>query len=273
MTGKLGILAGGGSLPSLIVEACRQSDRDLFVIAFEGQAEPDLVADVPHAWVRLGAAGKTLMLLKDAGVEDLVLAGPIERPTMAALRPDAKALEILARLGIKSLGDDGLLRALIDILEAEGYAVTSPVDILDDLQAADGVLGAVAPDADANSDIARGIEILQALSPVDVGQAVVMQEGLVLGVEAVEGTDALIDRCKLLKRDGPGPILVKTSKQGQDIRVDLPTIGAATIQKAADAGFRGVAVEANATLILEREQVIDTGNQANLFILAVTVET
>ena len=273
MSGKLGILAGGGSLPGLLVEACREDDREVFVIAFENQADPEVGAEVPHAWVRLGAAGKTLELLKDAAVEELVLAGRISRPSMASLRPDAKALEFFARLGTKALGDDGLLRALVATLEAEGYRVASPTDILDGLQVAEGVLGVVEPDDSARSDVSRGIEILRALSPVDVGQAVVVQDGLVLGVEAVEGTDALIERCGLLQREGPGPVLVKTRKQGQDTRVDLPTIGAATILKAADAGFRGVAIEANATLVLERQRVIDAGDKANLFILAVTVET
>ncbi len=273
MTSKLGILAGGGNLPNLIVEACRQINRDVFVIAFEGQAGADAVANVPHAWVRLGAAGKALELLRGVSVDELVLAGPISRPTMASLRPDAKALEFFAKLGTKAIGDDGLLRAVIATLEAEGFKVASPVDILDDLQVAEGVLGAVDPDDDAMSDVSRGIEILRALSPVDIGQAVVVQESLVLGVEAVEGTDALIERCGLLKREGPGPVLVKTRKQGQDTRVDLPTIGAATMKKAAVAGFRGVAIEAEATLVLERERVIDAGDEAKMFILAVTVET
>ena len=272
MTGKLGILAGGGSLPSLIIEACRQSGRDMFVVAFEDQADADLVVEVPHAWVRLGAAGKTLKLLKDASVEELIFAGRIARPTMAALRPDAKALEFFARMGAKVFGDDGLLRALAETLEAEGFVVTSPTAILGDLQVAEGTLGDVGPDASASVDISRGIDVLNALSPVDVGQATVVQEGLVLGVEAVEGTDALIERCGLLKRDGPGPVLVKIRKLGQDTRIDLPTIGHATVKRARDAGFRGIAIEANAALVLEREHVIATANEAGLFVIAVTVE-
>lgn len=272
MTGKLGILAGGGSLPNLIIEACRQSGRELFVVAFEDQADADLVSDVPHAWVRLGAAGKTLKLLKDASVEELILAGRITRPTMAALRPDAKAVEFFAKMGTKVFGDDGLLRALAATLEAEGFMVTSPTAILGDLQVEEGVLGAIGPDESARLDISRGIDVLNALSPVDVGQAVAVQEGLVLGVEAVEGTDALIERCAPLKRDGPGPILVKIRKLGQDTRVDLPTIGHATVKQARDAGFRGIAVEANAALVLEREQVIATANEAGLFVIAVAVE-
>jgi DUF1009 family protein len=272
MTGKLGILAGGGSLPSLIIEACRQSGRDLFVVAFENQADVDLVADVPHAWVRLGAAGKTLKLLKDASVKELIFAGRIARPTMAALRPDAKALEFFAKMGTKVFGDDGLLRALAETLEAEGFVVTSPTAILGDLQVAKGTLGDVGPDNSARVDISRGIDVLNALSPVDVGQATAVQEGLVLGIEAVEGTDALIERCALLKRDGPGPVLVKIRKLGQDSRIDLPTIGHATIRRVRDAGFRGIAIEANAALVLEREHVIATANEAGLFVIAVTVE-
>jgi DUF1009 family protein len=271
MTGKLGILAGGGSLPNLIIKACRQSGRELFVVAFEGQADADLVAGVPHAWVRLGDAGKTLKLLKCASVEELILVGRIARPTMAALRPDAKALEFFAKMGTKVFGDDALLRALAATLEAEGFAVTSPTAILSDLHVEEGVLGTVGPDESAELDVSRGIEVLSALSPVDVGQAAAVQEGLVLGVEAVEGTDALIERCGLLKREGPGPVLVKIRKLGQDTRVDLPTVGLATVKLARDAGFRGIAIEARATLVLEQEHAIAAANKAGMFVIAVTV--
>lgn len=273
MKNKLGILAGGGSLPRLIIEACRQKHREVFVIAFENQADADVGDGVPHAWVNLGAAGRSLKLLEEASVDELVLAGYIARPTMATLRPDAKALKFFMKLGTKALGDDGLLRALIATLEAEGFKVTSPTEILGGLQVKEGILGAIHPDKSARLDITRGIKILQALSPVDVGQAAIVQEGLVLGIEAVEGTDSLIQRCGLLKREGPGPILVKIRKQGQDTRVDLPTIGRATVEKAVDVGLRGLAIEADATLVLERESLIKLANEAGLFVMAVTVET
>ena len=272
MTGKLGVLAGGGSLPRLIIEACKQSGRDLFVVAFKDQADINFGADVPHAWVRLGAAAQTLKLLKDASVEELIFAGRIVRPTITALRPDARALEFFTKMGPKVFGDDGLLRALAATLEAEGFMVSSPTAILLDLQVGVGSLGFVYPNKITKLDITRGIDVLNALSPVDVGQAVVVQEGLVLGVEAVEGTDALIKRSDLLKRDGPGPVLVKIQKQGQDTRIDLPTIGLTTVKLARDAGFCGIAIEANATLVLEREQLITTANEAGLFVIAVTVK-
>ena len=199
------------------------------------------------------------------------MVGRIARPTMAALRPDAKALEFFAKMGTKVFGDDALLRALAATLEAEGFAVTSPTAILGDLQVEEGVLGTVGPDESAELDVSRGIEVLSALSPVDVGQAAAVQEGLVLGVEAVEGTDALIERCGLLKREGPGPVLVKIRKLGQDTRVDLPTVGLATVKRALDAGFRGIAIEARATLVLEQEHAIAAANKAGMFVIAVTV--
>ena len=273
MSNKLGILAGGGSLPRLIIDACQYEQRDVFVLAFRGQADSNVTDGVPHSWVNLGAAGKSLRLLKEASVSELVLAGNIVRPTMASLKPDAKALKFFMKLGRKSLGDDGILRALIKTLESEGFKVTSPTAVLRGLQVTDGVLGAIVPDEDARSDIARGIEVLRALSPVDVGQAIIVQEGLVLGIEAAEGTDSLIERCGFLKREGPGPILIKLRKMGQETRVDLPTIGPDTVKNAIDFGLRGLAIEANATLIIERAKVIKIANEEGLFVIAITVKS
>ena len=128
------------------------------------------------------------------------------------------------------------------------------------------MLGATSPDAVASRDIARGIEVLDAVSAADVGQAVVVQDGIVLGVEAAEGTDALLSRCGRLKREGPGGVLVKKRKTGQETRVDLPTIGPETIRGAAAAGLRGVAIEADGVLILDRDETVRLAEEAGLFV-------
>lgn len=266
---KLGIIAGGGNLPRQLVEACEAAGRDVFVIALKGHTETDTVAGVDHEWVRLGAVGKTLNVLRAAGVRDLVLAGPVRRPSIAALRPDAAALKILAKIGAQGLGDDGLLRGVLSALEDEGFRIVAANDLLEQVFAAAGTLGRFSPDALAQSDIERGVDVLSALSAADVGQAVVVQEGLVLGVEAIEGTDQLLQRCAGLRREGPGGVLVKLRKQGQDNRVDLPTIGVETVTSAAAAGLRGIAIEANGTMILDRDAAIRMADENGLFIVAI----
>ena len=271
MARKLGILAGGGTLPQRLVDACRSSGRPVFVLAFEGQTAAQTTLGVEHAWVRLGAIGTALEILRGAAVDDLVLAGPMRRPSIAELRPDKLAMKILARTGMRALGDDGLMRVIMEALEAEGFHIVGVNDLIDDITVESGPLGKESPDDSARLDIARGVAVLQALGAVDVGQAVVVQEGIVLGIEAAEGTDGLLARCAALGREGPGGVLVKLRKPGQDNRADLPTIGPETIIGARDAGLRGVAIESGVTLVLSRMVAIQEADRSSLFLVAITV--
>jgi hypothetical protein len=271
MAARLGILAGAGELPLKLIEACRAASRPVFVLAFEGAADPATVADVPHAWVRLGAAGLGMRLLRENGVEELVLAGAVERPTIASLRPDWRAAKLFARIGLRALGDDGLLRAVIGELESEGFRVVSVDSILADALAPEGPLGALRPNEAAERDIAVGVKAALALGALDIGQAVVVQRGLVLGVEAIEGTDALIARCGALRREGGGGVLVKCAKPGQERRADLPTIGPHTVAAAAAAGLVGIAVSAGSTVLVDRAAIVASTDRAGLFVVGVPV--
>jgi DUF1009 family protein len=271
---KLGILAGGGVLPQLLVEACRTKERPVFVLAFKGHTNMDTTKGVDHAWVRLGAVGKALKCLRDAGAEDLVLAGPVRRPSLMDLRPDATALNYFAKAGGKAMGDDSLLRGVIQMLEeGEGFRVLGVEDVLGGITAPEGTLGAYTPDAAADRDIGRGVAVVRALGAADVGQAAIVQDGIVLGVEAVEGTDALLQRCSALRREGPGGVLVKLSKPGQEKRVDLPTIGTDTVALAKEVGLRGIAVEASHTLIIASDAVIEAADAAGLFVVGLSVSS
>jgi DUF1009 family protein len=255
-------------VPWRLIEACRAADREFFVLAIEGEADSAALQGAPHAWCRLGAGGAALDLLRQHRVGDLVLAGGIRRPSLAALRPDWRAAKFLARVGYRALGDDGLLSAIVKEIEGEGFRVVGAHELL----AADlpeGPLGTVVPDADAASDIAHGIHVARALGALDIGQAVVVQQGLVLGVEAIEGTDALLRRCAGLRRDGPGGVLVKLQKPNQERRVDRPTIGPDTIALASETGLRGIAAEAGATLLLDRDEVARAADRAGLFVVGV----
>jgi len=266
---KLGVIAGGGRLPALLVAAARGQGRDVFVLALEGQTDAATVEGVGHAWVRLGAVGKAIAALRDAEVRELVLAGRIERPSLFQLGFDAHGARWLAKVGRHALGDDSLLTAIIRELEAEGFAVISSQSILDGMTAPMGPIGGVRPDADAERDIRRGVAVARALGEADVGQSVVVQQGIVLGVEAVEGTDALIERCSGLRRAGRGGVIVKLVKPGQDRRADLPVIGVATVANAARAGLIGIAVEAGGALIIDGAAVARAADRAGLFVVGI----
>jgi UDP-2,3-diacylglucosamine hydrolase len=266
---KLGILAGAGELPARILEACRAANRPVFVLAFEGAADPAAIAGVPQAWVRLGAAADGLRLLRENGVKELVMAGGVERPSLLSLRPDWRTAKFFARVGYRALGDDGLLKAVTHELEEEGFRVVGADSLLPQALAPEGPLGRIVPDAQAEADIALGFRIARALGALDIGQAAVVQQGLVLGLEAIEGTDALIARAAGLKREGPGGVLVKAAKPGQERRADLPTIGLRTIANAAAAGLRGVAVEAGGSLIIDPKALAAAADRANLFVVGI----
>lgn len=266
---KLGIVAGGGTLPALLVNACRQSDRDYFLLAIEGFADPALMADNPHAWIRLGEAGKGMKLLREQGIADLVLAGGVRRPGLKELRPDMKTMAFFAKLGKAWIGDDSLLSAAVRALEEEGFRVVGPDSLLDGHLAVAGPYGEVSPDDDARADIDRGLAAVRQLGALDIGQAAIVQQGIVLGVEGAEGTDQLIRRCAALHRDGPGGVLVKARKPGQERRVDLPTIGGQTVGAAIDSRLRGIAFEAGGVFVFDRDEAVRLANQAGLFIFGV----
>ncbi len=270
MATKLGIIAGGGDLPVRICEACEKAGRPFFVVAIEHQADTGQLSRFPHAVLRLGAAGKALQTFKKEGVRDLVMAGKVSRPSLAQLRPDAEALKFFTTVGRGVGGDDDLLTRVANYFQDKhGFNVISVGDVLGRTGVDQGTMTKTEPDSGRQADIERGLFVLQAMGPADVGQAVVVQEGIVLGVEAIEGTDALIERCGALKRPGPGPVLIKIAKPGQDNRVDLPTIGEQTVDHAAAAGFSGIAIEADRTIIMDREATVAAADRAGIFLIAI----
>jgi len=266
--GCLGILAGGGPFPGRVAEAARAAGRDVFIIGFEDFAEPAVIGGFPHAYVRLGAAGRALQLLRAHGCKELVLVGPVRRPSLLDLRPDAEGARMMARIGRAAFsGDDGLLAAIVRVLGEEGFSILGAHEILTEALGPSGQLGSLVPDAQAQADIERGIAVVRALGAVDVGQGCVVQQGCVLAVEAIEGTDAMLSRAAGLRRPGLGGVLVKMVKPGQDRRADLPTIGPRTMIAAAAAGLRGVAFEAGGTLLTDRAACVREANAAGLFLV------
>jgi UDP-2,3-diacylglucosamine hydrolase len=269
MARKLGVLAGRGPLPAQVIAAARAGGAEVFVLAFEDQTDPELVLGLPHQWLPLGAVGRAIDALRAAQVEDVVLIGAMQRPALSSLGLDRRGMQLLARLGLRRRGDDQLLRLIVEELESEGFQVVGADTLIDDALVPEGPLTALAPDADALRDIALGVEVASRLGDLDIGQAAVVQQGLVLGVEAIEGTDRLLQRCAGLHRAGRGGILVKLKKPGQERRADLPTIGPDTIRLAAESGIAGIAVQAGHCLVIERQRMIAAADRAGLFVVGV----
>lgn len=268
---KLGIIAGGGTLPARLARACRANGRAYVVLAIEGHTESDWLAGEPHAWIRLGDAGRGIDYLRESQAEELVLAGPVRRPGLKELRPDSWGVRFLARVGREWVGDDSILSALVKALEAEGFRVVGPDTLLEECVARSGPYGRIAPDEAARQDIARGLEVVRAIGALDIGQAAIVQQGVVLGVEGAEGTDSLIRRCAALHRAGPGGVLVKARKPGQERRVDLPAVGSDTVRAAIENGLQGIAVEAGGALVFDREDVVRLADESGLFIIGIGV--
>ncbi len=264
----LGIIAGGGPLPGRVAAAARAAGRDVFILGLDGFADPAVLAPFPHLINRMGSVGRGLAALRAHGCQDVVMIGPVRRPSLLDLRPDTEGARMLARVGRAAFaGDDGLLAAVIRVLGEEGFRVIGAHEVLAEALAPAGLLTRTAPDAMAQADIDRGVAVLRLLGSADVGQACVVQQGLVLAVEAIEGTDAMLLRAGGLRRDGVGGVLVKLAKPGQERRADLPTIGPDTVHHAAAAGLRGLAFEAQATILAEREVCLAAADAAGLFML------
>lgn len=268
---KLGIVAGGGYLPRQLMDDCREKGRPFVVACIKDFAEPDIIGDTDALWFRLGEAGKVVNFFKKEKVEDMVMIGPVARPSLLQLRPDWWTAKFLAKIGFKAFGDDNLLSLVVKQAEAEGFKIRGIHEYLTDILASEGVFGKIKPDEEALSDIEYGVKIAKGLGELDIGQSVIIQQGIVLGVEAVEGTDALIKRCKDLHREGHGGIMVKIKKPNQEQRTDLPTIGVTTLINAAESGLRGIAVQAGKTLIVDRAAVIAKANELGLFVVGIKI--
>ena len=267
---KLGIVAGGGILPQILINHCLATKRDFYVLAVENNADKAIFTpDIPHSWIRIGQAGSGFKTFIEQKIGEVVLIGTIRRPSLSDLVPDLRTAAFFARIGLKSLGDDGILRALVKEIESENMRVVGIHEVLPQLLAKQGILTKHKPDKQALADIKRGIEVARELGRLDVGQSVIVQQGLVLGLEGIEGTDKLIERCGEYQRKGDGGILVKLRKPQQDMRIDLPTIGTLTIERLHNCGFRGLAIHAGNALIVDDKATIDLADKYGMFIVGI----
>lgn len=270
----LGIIAGKGELPRTLIHACMEQDRPYFVIGLENEVDAETMelAGERSALVRLGAIGKSIDLLRRHKAEEVVLAGKVVRPKVSQLRPDMKGAKLLARIGSSMLvGDNTLLNHIISFLEEEGFKPVGAEEVAEELLAPEGLISSVYPDKRAQKDIEFGARIARGIGALDIGQAVIAYNHQILGVEAAEGTDALIRRCASLKPEERGGVLIKVKKPQQERRIDLPTIGISTVKRVAECGFSGIAIEAGSSLIVNKREVAKLADQLGVFVIGFTI--
>jgi DUF1009 family protein len=272
--GAIGILAGGGSLPVRVAQSVRARGGQVHIVGLAGEAEAAIEA-FPHSWVKWGEVGGILKALEGAGCRSLVIIGSVSRPDLASVRLDFGAIRNLPLLlSLKVGGDDSVLSTVVKFFETKGLAVLGAHEVAPDLVAPVGALGRRAPGKEDAKDIARGAEVVRTLGRLDVGQAAVVSRGYVLAVEAAEGTDEMLERAGRLRQWGEGKrrgVLVKMCKPGQELRVDLPTIGPRTVELAAKAGLAGVAIEAGRVLVAERDEAVARADRDGLFMAGIPV--
>jgi DUF1009 family protein len=266
----VGLIAGLGRFPLELAAAARRRGHRLAAVAFEGLADPGLAARVDVCeTLPLGQISRLLEVLRREGLRQVVLAGKVPKRVLfeaaGRLQPDARALALLRALRDRS--DDSILLAVAELLEGEGFELLGQADLAPELLAAEGPIGAVAATPAQRADVAFAWPIAKALGAVDVGQTVVVEGRAVLALEAIEGTDEAIRRGCALGRGGA--CVVKVAKPGQDPRFDVPAVGLDTLRALRGGGAALLAVEAGATLVLEREALVAEADAAGIALLGV----
>ena len=274
ISSPIGLVAGGGGLPFAVAESLAARGIEPIFFALKGICDPEKVSRFRHHWISVGQIGKVVRLLRNENCRDLVFIGTLVRPALSEIRLDWGTVRAMKHiLAAFRGGDDHLLSGVGRILERDGFRMVGIKDVAPDLLMPAGCLTRTTPDSSATADIAKGQDVLRALGPFDIGQAVVVIDGHVVGVEGIEGTDALLVRIAQLRAEGRirtklgRGVLVKTPKSGQDLRYDLPTLGPRTIENAAAAGLAGVAVAAGNTLVAEPQALVNAADASGLFVV------
>jgi DUF1009 family protein len=270
---KLGLIAGGGGLPLAIADHCRRHGRPFFVIRLRGFADTRL-HDYEGGEAGIGEIGRAIRLARESGCGAICFAGLVRRPDFSSVRVDARGLaELPGVIMAARKGDEGLLRHLTQVFEREGFAIEAPQQVMGGLTLGEGPLGRTVPQPKGRPDIIRAIDVARAIGALDIGQGAVVCDGLVLAVEAQEGTDAMLRRVAELPealRGSPSRrrgVLAKAPKPIQEDRIDLPTIGLATIDGAARAGLAGIVGVAGKMLVIDQHAVAAAADAAGLFVL------
>ena len=267
---KIGLIAGNGRFPFLVLDAARSLGHDVTIIAIKEEASKEIdeaAARSPQAtvhWVSIGQLGSFLKILQDAGLTTAVMAGQVKHVKIfGGFTPDLTALSLLSRL--KSMNTDALIKAVADLMRERGVELVDSTSYLAPLLAGAGQLSDRAPSENERKDLDFGYRMADAIAALDVGQTVAIKHQAVVAVEAMEGTDETIARAGHLA--GDGVTIVKVAKPNQDMRFDVPIVGLATIQAMRVAGARVLSIDAGRTLIFDREAFLASANEAGIAVV------
>ena len=264
---KIGIIAGRGELPLRLANSLVASGVSVFILLVENEANPDAYQQFSSEIIPITKIGKFIKALQREKCARVTMAGPVKRPNFKNIIPDMEGFKLLSKIGAAlGKGDDGLLRTITQFIEDKGFEVVGAHELDNGFVANIGTLGEILPSVDDMEDINKGAKIARALGAFDIGQAIVIRDGYILGVEAAEGTEKLVSRCQEFAWEYPAGVLVKLPKPGQDLRTDMPTVGPNTIEQLKSAGLKGLAIEAENTLILGVDEVIRLANEAEIFV-------
>ena len=261
-------------LPFAAADAIRQRGGKPFLFAIRGYCDPERVSAFPHHWIALGQFGRLTRLMRSEGCRDIVFIGGLVRPALSDIRLDWGTLRVIPQIANAMRGgDDHLLTGVGRIFEQHGFRLVGIKDVAPELLMPQGAITQRAPDDDMKADIAKGRELLRALGPYDVGQAVIVIDGHAVGVEDIEGTDGLLARVARLRVEGRirakagRGVLVKAPKVNQDLRFDLPTLGPKTVEGLLAAGLAGAGIVAGQALIADPQTMIAQADKAGLFVV------
>jgi hypothetical protein len=260
-------------MPFAVADSLTARGLNPVLFALKGVCDPVATERFRHHWITVGQYGRAKKLFRAENCKNLVFIGTLVRPALSEIRLDWETIRVMGRVWSAFRGgDDHLLSGVGRIFEQEGFRLLGLKEVAPDLLMPEGCVTRTLPGQDATVDIAKGRDVLRALSPFDIGQAVVVIDGHVVGVEGIEGTDELLARIASLRAAGSirsakgRGVLVKAPKSGQDLRFDLPTIGSRTIEKAAAAALAGVAVLAGNTVVADAQAMIEAADKAGLFV-------
>jgi DUF1009 family protein len=269
MADVLGIVAGRGQFPVLVARGARAMGRSVAMVGFAGHTDPSIAGEADaFAMLRLGQVNKVIAFMHEHGVQELCFAGAISKPKALDLRPDFKAVKIL--FSLRGKGDDALLKAVAAELAKENLAVISPVPFAPCLRAPEGVQTRRGPSPEEWDDIRFAWPIARTLGAMDIGQCIVVRSGVVVAVEAIEGTDAALERGGFL--GGKGCVALKIFKPGQDERMDQPAVGPQTIRVMAKRGYACLAYQAKDALFFDIEEAVRLADAADIAIVGVHPE-
>jgi DUF1009 family protein len=267
LMGSIGIMAGSGQFPFLVARGARADGLRVVICGFHGNADPALAAEADvFSMVHLGQLGKLIDFFKRNGVSRACMAGAISKPRALELKPDFRVAKLIFKLA-GNKGDDAILRAVAEELQSEGISIVPPDALVPALRSPTGILGRVQPDKDTWNDARYGYGIAKTVGALDIGQCVVVRSGMVIAVEGIEGTDATLVRGGEL--GGPGCTLVKVVKPDQDRRLDLPSIGAGTIELLAQYKMACLAFDADGTLFFDRDAALAVADQSGIAVVGV----